>query len=194
MLSDTLPPLAQVLDDYEIPFDDFVLVILHGVTTEDPETVAEGARALVQVLQDAELHVVVIHPNNDPGCDEILAAYEPFADDPRVRIFPSVRFEAFLTLLRHSRALIGNSSAGIREASFLGVPSVNIGTRQAGRERGPNVRDVTYETEAIRDAIAAQVAHGRFPSTKLYGDGEAGSRIAAVIATAPLTAHKRLTY
>jgi len=182
MLSDTLPPLAQVLDDYEIPFDDFVLVILHGVTTEDPETVAEGARALVQVLQEAELHVVVIHPNNDPGSDEILAAYEPFADDPRVRIFPSVRFEAFLTLLRHSRALIGNSSAGIREAPIYGVASVDIGSRQRDRATHPTI----VHTDATRDGIAAGIeAALRLPRSEPslhFGSGDSAARFCALLA------------
>ena len=82
---------------------------------------------------------MVVHPNNDPGSDAILASYAALAADPRFRVFPSLRFEAFLTLLRHARMLIGNSSAGIREAPIYGVPSVDIGSRQRGRAEHPTI-------------------------------------------------------
>jgi UDP-N-acetylglucosamine 2-epimerase len=77
--------------------------------------------------------------------------------------------------------LVGNSSAGIREASYLGVPVVNIGTRQQGRERGPNVLDVGHDHEAIRAAVERQIDHGRYVSSRLYGRGDAGERIAEVL-------------
>ncbi len=89
---------------------------------------------------------------------------------------------------------VGNSSAPIREGAFLGVPTVNIGTRQAGRDRGPNVIDVGHDRRAIVSAVRAQVAHGRYPSDPLYGDGAAGPRIAEALATVPLTVQKRLVF
>ena len=89
---------------------------------------------------------------------------------------------------------VGNSSAPIREGAFLGVPAVNIGTRQSGRDRGPNVLDVGYDRREIVDGIRRQLAHGRFESDALYGDGHAGGRIADVLARATLTVQKRLTF
>ena len=74
------------------------------------------------------------------------------------------------------------------------MPAVNIGTRQAGRERGANVVDVAYEAAAIMQAVRTQIAHGRYPSDHIYGDGSAGARIADVLASAPLTIEKRLSY
>lgn len=155
MLSDTLPPLNQVLADYEIPFDDYSLVIFHGITTEDVDTVGRTADALVDVLLEGDRPAVVVFPNNDPGSDAILRAYERLAGDERFRIFPSLRFEAFLTLLHHSKMLIGNSSAGIREAPIYGIPSVNIGTRQRGRHDHPTIIHTGDSPASIRAGIVA---------------------------------------
>ena len=90
--------------------------------------------------------------------------------------------------------IVGNSSVGIRECSYLGVPAVNVGSRQAGRERGRNVIDAPYERRAIQAAIERQLREGRPVGEALYGDGRAGQRIAATLATVPLSAEKRLSY
>ena len=100
----------------------------------------------------------------------------------------------FLRLLHNSRCLVGNSSVGIRECSFLGVPVVNIGSRQEGRDRGANVLDVGYDRELIKDAIGRHLMNGRYPQDHLYGDGHAGARIAQSLWEAPLTIEKRLCY
>jgi UDP-N-acetylglucosamine 2-epimerase len=102
--------------------------------------------------------------------------------------------EDFLRLVYNSRCLVGNSSVGIREASFLGVPTVNIGTREAGRERGNNVLDVDYDQMQIKSAIQKQLSIGRYPSNPLYGNGGAGSKIAKILQEIPLKFEKRLTY
>jgi UDP-N-acetylglucosamine 2-epimerase len=78
--------------------------------------------------------------------------------------------------------LVGNSSVGIRECSFLAVPVVNIGTRQAGRERGPNVEDVPHRAEVIQTAVAFVSSWPRLAPSTLYGDGHAGERIASILA------------
>jgi UDP-N-acetylglucosamine 2-epimerase len=90
--------------------------------------------------------------------------------------------------------MIGNSSAAIRESAFLGVPAVNVGTRQEGRQRGSNVIDVGYNNEEILGAIQTQIRNGRYPSEEIYGDGHTGARIAKILATCKLTTQKRLTY
>jgi UDP-N-acetylglucosamine 2-epimerase len=100
----------------------------------------------------------------------------------------------FLRLILNSKAIIGNSSVAIREASFLGVPAVNIGSRQRGRERGLNVVDVDYDRHDIRTAVEKQVAVGRLESDLLYGDGRAGERIAELLATSALHVDKQLAY
>ena len=90
--------------------------------------------------------------------------------------------------------MLGNSSAPIREGAFLGTPAVNVGTRQKGRDRGPNIVDVDHDRTGIVKAVRAQVAHGPYPSDPLYGDGQAGPRIAAILASAPLGVQKRIGY
>jgi UDP-N-acetylglucosamine 2-epimerase len=102
--------------------------------------------------------------------------------------------EDFLRVLVRSKGIVGNSSVAIRECSFLGVPAVNIGSRQQGRERGRNVIDVEHDRRQIADAIERHRENGPVPADHLYGDGRAGARIADVLATAPLTIEKRLTY
>ena len=102
--------------------------------------------------------------------------------------------EDFLRLLIGADCLVGNSSVGIREGSYLGLPVVNIGNRQLGRDRGPNVIDVGYSTEEVITAIKRQLGNGRYPSMSLYGDGKAGDRIVELLATVPFTIEKRLTY
>ena len=100
----------------------------------------------------------------------------------------------FLRLLKNSQCLVGNSSVGIRECAYLGIPVVNIGGRQAGRERGKNVLDVDYNKEAIKQAINTQIANGHYSPDKIYGDGKSGDRIADILATAPLSIEKILMY
>ena len=96
--------------------------------------------------------------------------------------------------MRSAACLVGNSSSFIREGAFIGTPAVNIGSRQDGRERGPNVIDVGYDRAAIVAAIRTQVAHGPFKPAHLYGDGKAGERIADLLSRAPLHVQKRIQY
>ena len=100
----------------------------------------------------------------------------------------------FLRLLVNSNCLIGNSSVGIRECAFLGVPVVNIGSRQSGRQRGRNVIDVDYDQAQITEAVTKQVGNGRYDSDPIYGDGKAGKNIADVLASCELRISKKLTY
>jgi UDP-N-acetylglucosamine 2-epimerase len=102
--------------------------------------------------------------------------------------------EDFLRLLIGAKCIVGNSSVSIREATFLGVPAVNIGNRQKGRDRGPNVIDTGYSAQKILEAIKKHLNNGRYPSSKLYGDGRAGERIADILATVPLEIDKHLMY
>ena len=156
----------------------FVVVLQHPVTSEADQAGAQ----MVDTLDGCCTHVpqvVVFWPGQDAGADAMSKAIrEAQGAVHTVRSLPPARF---LRLLTQARVLIGNSSAGIRECSYLGVPVVNIGTRQHGRERGPNVIDVPHEAGAIGRAIAQQLQQGPSPSSTLYGTGTAGAQIAAVI-------------
>lgn len=181
MLADTLPPLDHVLRDYEIPFDDYAVVLFHGITTEDVDAVAEAADAMTTALLESSLNAVVIYPNNDPGTDSILEAYERLKDAGRFAIFPSVRFEAFLTLLHNSRMLIGNSSAGIREAPIYGIPSVNIGSRQRDRHFHPTIVHTGTTTEEIAAGIARADAMEIGEPSLHFGRGDSAKRFCELL-------------
>ena len=115
---------------------------------------------------------MVIYPNNDLGSELILREYEKLTDKSRFRVFPSIRFEYFLTLLKNAQFMIGNSSAGIRETCVYGVPSINVGSRQNGRydeENAVNIQTVEAEEQAILRAID-RIADYR-KSGSYYGQG-----------------------
>jgi UDP-N-acetylglucosamine 2-epimerase len=111
-----------------------------------------------------------------------------------VHFFKSLTIEHYAPLLRNASCILGNSSSGIRESAFLGTPCVNIGSRQAGRERARNVVDVGYDRREIAAAVRGQLAHGRFPADHVYGDGKAGGRIVEVLRTFRFNLQKQIAY
>lgn len=156
----------------------FVVVLQHPVTSEAAQAYQQMGQTLDVALTCA-VQVLCFWPGEDAGADAMSKAIRERHDGLHtIRSLPPVRF---LRLLTHAECLIGNSSAGIREAGWLGVPAVNIGSRQTGRERGRNVVDVGHDAAAIRAAIQQQIEHGRYKGSDLYGKGDAGERIAEVI-------------
>ena len=174
----------------------YVVVLQHPVTTEYGEARAHIEETLHAVV-DQPLPALWFWPNVDAGSDgtsEGIRAFREIHAPKNLHFFKNVAPDDFLRLLINSRAIVGNSSVAIRECSFLGVPAVNVGSRQEGRERGRNVVDVSYDRRTIGEAIRRQTSAGRYPSDSIYGDGSAGPRIAAHLASAQLTIQKRLTY
>lgn len=174
----------------------FLVVMQHPVTTEYEEARAQVDETLYAVRQ-VGLPVLWFWPNVDAGSDGTSKGIRVFREREKpdnFHFFRNMFPEDFLRLLCNATAIVGNSSVAIRECSFLGVPAVNIGSRQQGRERGRNVIDVEHDRAAIAAAIHEHVRRGRPQSDPLYGDGRAGVRIADCLATAPLTIDKRLTY
>ncbi len=174
----------------------YLVVLQHPVTTEYRMARNQAVETLA-AIRDAGLPTLWFWPNVDAGSDGTSNAIRAFRENenpPNIRFFKNMKPVDFLRLIYNCRCLVGNSSVGIREASFLGVPVINIGSRQLGRERGANVVDVGHEREAIRAALERQLANGRYPSDRLYGEGDAGERIARLLVTAPLHIEKRLTY
>jgi len=152
MLSDKLPTLESVKQHYDINFTEFAIVMFHPVTTE-VESMEQYANNFVDALEKSNLNYVVIYPNNDMGSSDIFRAYERLHNKPKFRLFPSIRFESFLTLLKHAKFIIGNSSSGIREAPYYGIPAVNVGTRQFRRAVHGDIINTTYDTKDISKGI-----------------------------------------
>ena len=174
----------------------FLVVMQHPVTTEYEEARRQVEETL-HAVRDLGLPTLWFWPNVDAGSDGTSKGIRVFRErhrEARIHLFRNMLPEDFLRLLINCSCIVGNSSVAIRECSFLGVPAVNIGTRQAGRERGRNVIDVEYDRRSIEAAITRHLGAGRAPSDTLYGDGKAGVRIADLLATCPLPIEKRLTY
>jgi UDP-N-acetylglucosamine 2-epimerase (hydrolysing) len=123
---------------------------------------------------------VVIDPNNDEGCERIRHQLDRLTGPRFVRL-PSMRFEFYVTLMRHADVLLGNSSSGVREAPVLGTPSVNVGTRQRRRSTAVSVRHVPAEKTAVLAAIARARVLGRHPSDTGFGEPGASRRIVALL-------------
>mgnify|MGYP002635888470 CR=1 FL=1 len=176
--------------------DGYIVVMQHPVTTQfaDSQTQIE---ATLEAAEKLDLPVLLFWPNVDAGSDSISRGIRKFREEGRganFHYFKNMEPVDFLRLILNSKAIVGNSSVGIRESSFLGIPTVNIGGRQAGRERGANVIDVPHDASAIEAAICKQIEHGQYPSDPIYGAGNAGQHIADLLASVELKVEKQLTY
>ena len=174
----------------------FLLVNQHPVTTEYGHG-REQIWETLMALHELQMPTIMLWPNVDAGSEDIATGMRTYREKLKpeyVRFYKNFPIETYVRLMLLCGCTVGNSSAPIREGAFLGVPAVNIGTRQAGRDRGPNVMDVAYDRHEIVAAIRRQLQHGRYPSDPLYGDGHAGPRIADVLAKTPLSVQKRLVF
>ena len=171
MLSDQLPSIERVKEYYEIAYEEYGVVLYHPVTTEQYEQ-RRNAEVLAKALLESNMNYVVIHPNNDTGSDDIMAAFRAFEGNERFRIFPSMRFEYFITLMKNSSFIIGNSSAGVREAPVLAIPSINLGTRQNNRFRYRTILDTEIKKEAIHRTISQVAEMSDLKPSNFFGHGK----------------------
>lgn len=153
----------------------FLVILQHSVTSEVSDA-AEQMRLTLEATRGERR--LVLWSGQDAGSEAMAKMIRLEPDVHTVRNLAPVRF---LKLLTQASCLVGNSSAGIRECSYLGVPVVNIGSRQDGRERATNVVDVTHDVTQIRAAVGTQASHGPYSRSGLYGRGDAGQRIAEVV-------------
>lgn len=204
--------VAQILEQPELPatffdlypgvgpkFDlrqPFLLVSQHPVTTEYGESRRQIEETL-WALEALKMPTIMLWPNVDAGSEDIAKGIRTFRERHApdwLHLFINLPTDAYVRLMNHTACLIGNSSSAIREGAFIGVPAVNIGTRQHSRQRGTNVIDVDHERAQIVDAVRRQLAHGKYACEPIYGDGTAGKRIADVLARVEVPVQKRLAY
>ncbi len=174
----------------------FVLVMQHPVTTEYGHGLEQIEETLEAVAATGH-QALVFWPNVDAGSDQVAKGIRRFREIGRAggfHFFRNLPPEMFAKLLAHCACMVGNSSSALREGAFLGTPSVTVGTRQHNRERAPNVVDAPHERGAIAEAISAQIAHGPYERSTIFGDGNAGRRIAEVLAVAQPTIQKSLHF
>lgn len=176
--------------------DGFLLVSQHPVTTEYGQARTQIEQTLF-ALEKLAMPAVMLWPNVDAGSEDIAKGIRTFREHRApdwLHLFINLPMDAYVRLMRRTACLIGNSSSAIREGATIGVPAVNVGTRQDSRERGRNVLDVPHDAGAIAEAARQQIRHGPYPSDPIYGDGKAGTRIAEILSTVDVPVQKRLTY
>lgn len=203
---------AEILQQPELEFDvyekyggvgaqpdysnGYIVVMQHPVTTEYKKS-RNHIEETLHAVRGFPLPVFWFWPNVDAGADGTSTGIRAFREKyqlPQIHFFKNMEPRDFLRLLYNSKGLVGNSSVGIRECAFLSIPVVNIGTRQNRRDRGFNVKDVDYDRHAIRQSIEYWLNNEIPPSSKVYGSGDAGKRIAEHLARLPLQFHKTIAY
>lgn len=181
------------------PSKPYIVVLQHPVTTE----YGEGFRQINETLQAVAavgkrgMQVAWLWPNVDAGSDDVAKGLRVFRERYQpdyMHFYRNFSPEDYARLINNAKCLIGNSSSGLREGAFLGVPCVNIGSRQRDRERASNVIDAPYDARRIEEAILKQLERGRYPRSFMFGDGSAGVRIAKVLAETSFRIEKRLNY
>lgn len=163
--------------------DDYLVIQYHPVPT-DYQSQYQKTWEVIEAVDNLDLPVFWFWPNMDAGTDQVSKAIREYRNQRQpdnVRFYINLRPRDYLTVVSNSACLVGNSSVGIRECSYLGQPSVNIGERQMYRERAENVTDVSCRTEDIQDGIETQLTSEAYPHSTLYGDGTAGEQICDLI-------------
>lgn len=180
LFSPDLPSLDEVKNWYGIPFDEFAIMLYHPVTTE-VEDVQRQIHELVDAVVDSDKNYVVIYPNNDSGSDKIIGEYARIEKNTfNFKVYPSMRFDYFLTLLKNSEFIIGNSSSALMEAPYYGVPAINIGTRQSNRANLPSVINCSADLGAIKQAIVDVTGLSPEP-IQHFGEGDSSKKFFAIL-------------
>jgi UDP-hydrolysing UDP-N-acetyl-D-glucosamine 2-epimerase len=178
------------------PDQPFLLVVFHPTTTEYGDE-RDQMEILLAALAEIRLPTVLLWPNIDAGADHISKAIRVFRDQSHLswlRTIVNLSPEHYLQVLANAACAIGNSSSFVRDASFFGTPVVLVGSRQDGRETDRHVHRVAVSCDKITASARAQLAHGSYPSSILYGDGQVSGRIADALATLTPYIQKRLSY
>lgn len=178
------------------PNKPYIVVLQHPVTTEYGQGLQQINETL-EAIKAVGMQTAWLWPNVDAGSDDVSKGIRMFREkyhEINIHVYRNFAVEDYARLINNAACLVGNSSSALREGSFLGVPVVNVGTRQAGRERGPNVIDVGYDSESIINAIKKQIAHGKYERSDIYGKGTAGLKIAEILAETNIRLQKQISY
>ena len=171
MMSDSLPSLEEAKKRYDINFENYGILMYHPVTTEY-DIVGENIKNLVDAVIESKKNYIVVYPNNDLGSEVIIHEYKRFNNNEHFKMFPSIRFEHFLTLLKNADFIIGNSSAGIRESGVYGIPAIDIGTRQSGRYSLKTEKNLQHTNDNCKEILNALSIINDFKYTSMvFGKG-----------------------
>lgn len=181
ILSKSLPTLKEVKKRYDINFDKFATAILHPVTT-NIINLKKDAKIFFRSLAKTNKNFILIYPNNDHGSKYILNELLKYKNSEKFKIFPSIRFEYYLTLLKNSEFIIGNSSSGIMEAPYYGVSTINMGDRQKNRLKSFLIRNINFSERKILESIRF-VKNRKISKRHFFGKGQSAKKILKLFKT-----------
>lgn len=179
MMNEDLPSLCETKSRYDLDFDNYAILLYHPVTTK-LDSLSQNVEELIDAIVESKKNYIVVYPNNDEGSDIVINQYNNLNNKENFKLFPSIRFEHFLTLLRNASFIIGNSSAGVREAEIYGIPSINIGTRQNKRNNSDKIINVEHKRKEILKAIN-EVKNLSFEPEFKFGDGKSSEKFFEII-------------
>jgi UDP-N-acetylglucosamine 2-epimerase/N-acetylmannosamine kinase len=195
--------LSSILNKYSgvgshnIDLNNYIVIVQHPVTTEYKK-VDNQIKETIKAALKLKMSVVWLWPNIDAGNDIIsknLRKIRETGGNINIKFYKNFEPEDFLKILIKSKCIVGNSSVAIRECSYLGIPAVNIGTRQNGREHGKNIINSGFSSEEIYSKIKKQISNKSLNTEKIFGDGKAGINIAKILEKIKITTtQKRLCY
>ncbi len=182
MISKKLPDISKAKERYDIEYNNYSIGIYHPVTTE-VKNLNNNVKEFVDALIESKRNYIIIYPNNDSGSDIILNEYKRLENNTRFKLFPSIRFEYFLTLMKYSDFIIGNSSSGIREAGVYGVPSIDIGNRQKGRYDIKKQKSIITTEENKVEILKAidNIPEVSNNILQLFGDGQSDRKFIEIL-------------
>jgi len=175
ILNKNLPKIESARKRYNIKFNNFSIAIIHPVTT-NLKNLKRESEIFFSALVKTNLNYIIIYPNNDLGSEIILKEIHKLKNNNKFRIFPSIRFEYYLTLLKNSKFIIGNSSSGIMGAPYYGVTTINIGTRQSNRLKTKLIKNIPFNEKKIINTIN-QVKNRKLIRRKFFGEGSSAKKI-----------------
>ncbi len=175
ILNKNLPKIEPTKKRYDIRFNDFGISIIHPVTT-NIKNLKKESEIFFSALVKTNLNYIIIFPNNDLGSEIILEEIYKLKNNSKFRIFQSIRFEHYLTLLKNSRFVIGNSSSGIMQAPYYGITTINIGTRQSNRLKTKLIKNISFNEKEIIKTIN-QIKNRKIIKRKFFGEGNSAKKI-----------------
>jgi UDP-N-acetylglucosamine 2-epimerase (hydrolysing) len=179
ILSQKLPSLKKVKKRYNIDFNSYVIAIFHPVTT-DIKNLEFNITNFIKALKLCKKNIILIYPNNDTGSDIIINKYKKIKNK-NIKIFPSLRFEYYLTLLKNCKVIIGNSSAGIMEAPYYGIPTINVGDRQNNRVFLKSISNCDYSYNSILNCIKKLSDKKKFKKIFFFGLGKSKDKVIKIL-------------
>lgn len=172
--------IDKIKERYDIQFKEYAVLIYHPVTTE-VDLLKTKVEQLVSAVIESGKNYIVINPNNDHGHNVILDEYRRFNGLNNIKRYPSIRFEFFVELLKNACFIIGNSSVGIHEAPVIGLPSVNVGSRQSNRFSYESIINTSDSKEVILSAISKSINKKNINRTTYFGDGNSRKNFLSII-------------